>query len=137
MAKIDLRALISAPMAGFRTKEVCVAEWGGAKVILREPSQQAWGLWRDIITPVPAEEGKEPAKLSISEETQRNLRADALLFTQVLLDEKFQPVFLQENIDQVIDFYGPVHARLLSQAIELQTSIEEAAKKPASQKPNS
>lgn len=38
--KFDLKALVSAPQSGFRTKTVPVKEWGGAKVVLREPSPE-------------------------------------------------------------------------------------------------
>ncbi|MHA7847102.1 phage tail assembly chaperone [Serratia sp. D1N4] len=43
--KLNLKALASAPMAGFRTKTVTVEEWEGTAVILRESSPESWGLW--------------------------------------------------------------------------------------------
>uniref|UniRef100_A0A182SM09 BIG2 domain-containing protein n=1 Tax=Anopheles maculatus TaxID=74869 RepID=A0A182SM09_9DIPT len=52
--KLNLKALASAPMAGFRTKTVTVEEWEGATVVLREPSGAAWVEWRQIITPQEA-----------------------------------------------------------------------------------
>lgn len=134
MSKIDLRALISAPMAGFRTKTVTVDEWGGAAVVLREPSQEAWGRWREILTPEEPKEGEEPLKLSIPQEMQRSMRADAAMFIDVLLDEDHQPVFKPKDLDEVAAFYGPVHARLLRQALDLQTTPEDAEKKSKSQK---
>ncbi|WP_337262958.1 MULTISPECIES: phage tail assembly chaperone [unclassified Serratia (in: enterobacteria)] len=135
--KLNLKALVSAPLAGFRTKTVTVEEWEGATVILREPSQESWGRWREILTPPEPEEGKEPLKLSITEETQRSIRADAAIFIDVLLDEDHQPVFKPGDLDQVVAFYGPVHARLLKQAIALSTTQEDAEKKSESQKPSS
>lgn len=135
--KFDLKALVSAPQSGFRTKIVPVKEWEGAKVVLREPSPEGWGRWREIMTPPDPKEGEQPVKLSISEETQRNIRADAVMFIDVLLDEERQPVFALSELEDVIAFYGPVHARLLKQAMDLTTSPEEAEKKSESQIPNS
>jgi hypothetical protein len=89
------------------------------------------------MTPPEPKEGEQPVKLSISEETQRNIRADAVMFIDVLLDEERQPVFALSELEDVIAFYGPVHARLLKQAMDLTTSPEEAEKKSESQIPNS
>lgn len=135
--KLNLKALASAPMAGFRTKLVEVAEWNGAKVILREPSPAGWGRWREVVEVKEPKEGEKPVELSITEQTQRNTRADAVMFIDVLLDEDQQPVFTPEDLEEVVGFYGPVHSRLLKQALALQTSQEDAEKKPESQKPSS
>ncbi|STW49882.1 phage tail assembly chaperone [Klebsiella pneumoniae] len=48
MSKLSLKALALAPMAGFRKKEVTVPEWDNAKVIIREPSAEAWIRWQGI-----------------------------------------------------------------------------------------
>ena len=135
--KLDLKAIVSAQMAGFRTKPVKVPEWGGVKVILREPSPAGWGRLSEILAPELPKEGEEPVKLSISEQTLRNTRGDAVMFIDVLLDEDLQPVFKPEDLDEVVGFYGPVHSRLLKQALALQTSQEDAEKKSESQKPSS
>ncbi|WP_447869964.1 phage tail assembly chaperone [Serratia fonticola] len=135
--KLNLKALASAPMAGFRTKLVEVAEWNGAKVILREPSPAGWGQWREIMEPAEPKEGTKAVELSITEQTQRNIRADAVMFIDVLLDEDQKPVFTRKELDDVVGFYGPVHSRLLKQALALQTSLEDAEKKSESQKPSS
>ena len=42
MAKVNLKQLALAKLAGFRNKTVIVPEWQGAEVILREPSAEAW-----------------------------------------------------------------------------------------------
>ncbi|UAN59908.1 phage tail assembly chaperone [Serratia sp. JSRIV004] len=135
--KSDLKALASAPMSGFRTKPLKVPEWGGAKVILREPSPAGWGQWCEIMEPEEPKEGAKAVELSITEQTQRNIRADAVMFIDVLLDEDQTPVFTREELDEVVGFYGPVHSRLLKQALALQTSPEDAEKKSESQKPSS
>lgn len=135
--KLSLKALVSAPMAGFRTKLVEVAEWNGAKVILREPSPAGWGRWREVMEPKEPKKGAKAVELSITEQTQRNIRADAVMFIDVFLDEDQQPVFTPEDLTEVVGFYGPVHSRLLKQAMALQTSTEDAEKKSESQKPSS
>ncbi|MFI8417692.1 phage tail assembly chaperone [Serratia sp. NPDC078593] len=135
--KKSLKALASAPLSGFRTKTVIVDEWEGAKVVLREPSPDGWGRWREILMPEDAEDGAETVKPSISEQTQRNIRADAVMFIDVLLDEERQPVFSHDELADVIAFYGPVHSRLLKQAMDLATSPEDAEKKSESQTLNS
>ncbi len=135
--KLSLKALASAPMAGFRTKSVTIDEWGGAKVILRGPSPAGWGRWREVMEPEEPKEGTKAVALSITEQTQRNIRADAVMFIDVLLDEDQNPVFTREELDEVVGFYGPVHSRLLKQALALQTSQEDAEKKSESQKPSS
>ncbi|HCM5970943.1 TPA: phage tail protein, partial [Klebsiella pneumoniae] len=62
MSKPSLKALALAPMAGFRKKEVSVPEWDNAKVIIREPSAEAWIRWQGIASPEPPKplEGQEP-----------------------------------------------------------------------------
>ncbi|WP_414146880.1 phage tail assembly chaperone [Erwinia sp. BNK-24-b] len=114
-----LRALALAPMAGFRSKVVSVPEWEEAKVKLREPSGQAWLEWQQIINPNP--EG-EPETLTAAERALRNKSADVVLFIDVLLDEEDMPVFTAEDKPLIENIYGPVHARLLKQALDLSTS---------------
>ncbi|QMV50961.1 phage tail assembly chaperone [Ewingella americana] len=124
----SLRALALAPSGAYRTKETTVPEWDGAKVILREPSGQAWTDFQALLNPeVP--EGEEPTKLTPAETFIRNRAADVILFIDVLLDEEGQPVFSGEDRDEVAQIYGPVHVRLLKQAIALGVSQEDAEKK--------
>lgn len=124
----SLRALALAPSGAYRTKETIVPEWDGAKVILREPSGQAWTDYQALLNPeVP--DGAEPTKLTPSETFIRNRAADVILFIDVLLDEEGQPVFSGEDRDEVAQIYGPVHVRLLQQALALGVSQEDAEKK--------
>ena len=51
--------------------------------------------------------------------TRRNLEADVTLFCDVLCDTDLQRVFTPDDREQVLAVYGPVHARLLRQALEL------------------
>ncbi len=62
-------------------------------------------------------------------ETRRNLEADVTLFCDVLCDTDLQRVFAPDDREQVLAVYGPVHARLLRQALELIADAESARKK--------
>ncbi|MGY2800328.1 hypothetical protein ACVWV0_004604 [Ewingella americana] len=124
----SLRALALAPSGAYRTKETTVPEWDGAKVILREPSGQAWTDFQALLNP-EVSEGTEPQKLTPAETFIRNRAADVILFIDVLLDEEGQPVFTAEDQEEVAQIYGPVHVRLLQQALALGVSQEVAEKK--------
>lgn len=127
VAKTNLKALALAKMSGFRHKPVIVPEWGGVTVVLREPSGEAWMRWREH-----SASGGEGEEISVSEKARRNLCGDVALFIDVLCDEDRQRVFSTDDEEQVRDIYGPVHARLLKQALDLITSTEDArAKSPA------
>ena len=122
----SLRSLALAPMAGFRTKTVTVPEWENARVKLREPSAQAWLEWQQVLKPKQGE--GEPEELTAAERALRNKSADVVLFIDVLLEEDGSQVFTEEDKAQVEQFYGPVHARLLKQALDLTTSAAEVEK---------
>lgn len=125
---VSLRDLALAPSGAYRTKETTVPEWDGAKVILREPSGQAWTEFQALLNP-EAPEGDEPKKLTPAETFIRNRAADVILFIDVLLDEQGKPVFSEEDQEAVAQIYGPVHVRLLQQALALGVSQEVAEKK--------
>lgn len=125
----SLRTLALAASSGFRSKVIEVPEWNGTKVMLREPSGEAWVKFREIMTPPEPEEGQEPQKLSIQEEYLRNKQADVVMFIDVLLDESGNRVFNEGDEKTVSEIYGPVHSRLLSQAIGLGMSQETAEAK--------
>ncbi|MDF7657636.1 phage tail assembly chaperone [Erwiniaceae bacterium L1_54_6] len=125
----SLRALALAPSSGFRSKVIPVPEWGGVKVMLREPSGEAWAKFREIMRVPEPEEGKEPQKLSVLEEFLRNKKSDVVMFIDVLLDEDGNRIFSAEDEDTVSEIYGPVHGRLLSLALGLGMSQEAAEAK--------
>lgn len=134
MSKPSLKALALAPMAGFRKKEVSVPEWDNAKVIIREPSAEAWIRWQGIANPeLPKPpEGQEPLEapeLTPSERAFRTMRADVTLFIDILLDTDLQPVFTVDDTEQVEAIYGPVHSRLLKQALDLIRDADDAKAK--------
>lgn len=125
----SLRSLALAPSSGFRSVLTEVPEWGGAKVILREPSGEVWVKFREIMTLREPEEGETPPKLSIQEEFLRNKRADVVMFIDVLRDENGDRVFSDADEETISEIYGPVHSRLLSQAIGLGMTQEKAEAK--------
>ncbi|EPT7000043.1 phage tail assembly chaperone [Cronobacter sakazakii] len=125
-SKNSLRALALAPMAGFRTKTVTVPEWENVTVKLREPSAQAWLEWQQVLNPKQTE--GETEELTAAERALRNKSADVVLFIDVLLEEDGSQVFTEEDKAQVEQFYGPVHARLLKQALDLTASVSDVEK---------
>lgn len=126
--KNSIRSLALAPMSGFRTTVIEVPEWEGAQVKLREPSGAAWVEWRQIVNP-ELDDAEEPQKLTAAQTAHRNIQADVVLFIDVLLDEDDMPVFTADDKPQVEAIYGPVHSRLLKQALDLGTSSAVAEKK--------
>lgn len=124
----SLRDLALAPSSGFRSKVIAVPEWNGAKVMLREPSGEAWLRFREIMTP-DLPEGEEAPKLTQQETYLRNKKADVVMFMDVLLDEDGSRVFSDQDEATVSEIYGPVHSRLLSQALNLGMSQEAAEAK--------
>ncbi|WP_318386402.1 phage tail assembly chaperone [Enterobacter sp.] len=126
VSQSSLRSLALAPMAGFRTKTVTVPEWESATVKLREPSAQAWLEWQQVLN--PKQEQEEPENLTAAERALRNKSADVVLFIDVLLEQDGSQVFTEEDKAQVEQFYGPVHSRLLKQALDLTTSAADVEK---------
>lgn len=134
MTTQNLKALALAPMAGFRKKEVTVPEWEDAKVIIREPSAEAWIRWQGIATPeqsklAEGQEALEVPELTPSERAFRTMRADVALFIDILLDTDLQPVFTVDDTKDVESMYGPVHSRLLKQALNLISDAGDAKAK--------
>ncbi|WP_248006690.1 phage tail assembly chaperone [Serratia sp. PL7] len=127
--KMNLRDVASTPLAGFRTKIETVPEWNGVKVLLREPSPEGLGIFREVLAEPEVKEGEKPVKLSIADETKRNTKADAVLFIDILFDIDGNQAFSQDDVEKVMVFYGPVHRRLLEKALALQTKKEDAEAK--------
>lgn len=122
---MNLKKLISAKNAGFRTSTVTVPEWGGITVVLREPSVGAWSIWAESMHELETCDDALIGK-------RKRIEAEAVLFASTLCDEQGNVIF-EGDYDDLITNYGPVHSRLLNQALELsgigQTPIEEAKKK--------
>jgi hypothetical protein len=122
--KKNIKSLALAPGAGFLTKSIEVPEWEGVKVTLREPSAEAWLRWQDAV-----KTDDDSESLSLSERARRNLHADVTLFIDILRDEDGEPVFSVDEIEEVEHAYGPVHSRLLRQALDIINDTEIAKKK--------
>lgn len=120
----SLRDLATAPFSAFRRKTVIVPEWEGVSIQIREPSAGAWLDWQEIIQP---ENEAEDVSISLprTEKVRRNLRADIVLFVDVLLDEGGEHVFTSNDTEMLVGIYGPVHARLLRQAMDLSSATAE------------
>lgn len=146
-AKPSLRELALAPLSGFRKKEVFVPDWG-VTVTVREPSAAGWLEWRQLFE-LPDDEGDQPnpdteqenskeaaLPLTAAQQANRNLKSDVILFIDILLDEDLKPVFTLADKEKVEAIYGPVHSRLLRQALDLGRS-EDIEKKSEPQEPSS
>lgn len=122
---MNLKKLISAKNAGFRTSTITVPEWGGITVVLREPSVGAWSIWAESMRELEAYDDVNLSK-------RKRIEAEAILFASTLCDENGNLIF-EGDYDDLITNYGPVHSRLLNQALALsgigQTPIEDAKKK--------
>lgn len=128
MAKImDIRALALNGQRAFRQLDATVPEWDNARVILREPAAEAWLRWQDIIK--PKTDGEDDAEtLTVAERAHRNLQADVVLFVNVLCSDDGERVFTDADIPEVESVYGPVHARLLRQALGLMADPDDVKK---------
>ncbi|MBW7984723.1 phage tail assembly chaperone [Enterobacillus tribolii] len=127
----NLKAMIMAPLAGFRHTSVTVPEWGGKTFILREPSGATWTRFNELVAKLrPAESGEdEPMEPDAPEQDRLSRLADALMLVDVLLDEKGVAIFSEEDAETLAPHIGPVHSRLLRRAIDLALTFDDAQKK--------
>uniref|UniRef100_UPI00119F7C61 phage tail assembly chaperone n=2 Tax=Yersiniaceae TaxID=1903411 RepID=UPI00119F7C61 len=85
--------------------------------------------WREVAVKGEANPD-EAVKASIEDQITNNILSDVTLFVDVLLDESGLQAFSNEDIPLVAESYGPVHARLLKEALSLsKQDIETAEKK--------
>ena len=103
-------------------------------LIIREPSAEAWIRWQGIASPEQpkppeGQEAPEVPELTPSERAFRTMRADVTLFIDILLDTDLQYVFTIDDTEQVEAIYGPVHSRLLKQALDLIRDADDAKAK--------
>lgn len=124
---MNLRKIITAKNAGFRSKKVHVPEWD-VTVVVREP------LYSDLNRYIQAmKSNNDNETLSEYEKDTLNLQAEMALFATILLDDNYNLIFDQNDIADLVKHYGPIHTRLTYEAIALievgQKPIEEAEKK--------
>lgn len=123
---MNLKQIITAKNAGFRTKRVWVEEWG-VEVTIREPLHTELNRCSKTINDIT-----DNKKLTEHEKDLVNIKAEATLFATVLLDDNGDFVF-SDDIDDLVKNYGPVHTRLVNEALELMSlkkePIKEAEKK--------
>lgn len=121
--KSNLRNIALSASQSFRTKKVTVPEWGNLEVTVREPSLQARIKCSELV------ESTEGEELTSTQKSLRNIEGDVILFINVLLEEDGSQVFTEKDIPELLNSYGPAHARLLSEAFALTISVSEAEKK--------
>ena len=121
--KPNLRSMALSASQSYRSKKVIVSEWGDLEVIVREPSLQARIKCSEL------HELKGGEELTSTQKSLLNIEGDVTLFTNILLEEDGSPVFTEKDIPELLKSYGPVHARLLSEAFALTISVLDAEKK--------
>lgn len=137
---VSVRARAVDPLAGLSHEAVDVPEWGGAKVIVRAPtpSDHLWHvnlIW--AAAGVVPGEAQEAIQAKLGAAGVDYTRASAALLVRTLFEqspEGVRRVFQDEDLDEVVPAYGPVHARLAAKAMELGNLLEGAetrAKKPS------
>ena len=133
---MDIKKLASSPLSGFRHKEVPVPEWGNVKVIIREPSAPDWAQWQSALRGKVAVENEDAAtnsELGEAQDLNLGIEIEAMLFSAILYDTKGLRVFTADDLGGLIQHYGPVHTRLLNEAIQLAgiggKPLEDAEKK--------
>lgn len=124
---MNLKQIITAKNAGFRTKQIEVSEWQ-ITVIVREPLHIDFNRYIKSIKEIT-----EQKQLTDEEKDSLSIKAEARLFADILLDDKGDLVFKPADLDDLIKNYGPVHTRIVNEAISLielgSKPIEEAEKK--------
>lgn len=127
---MNLRQIITAKNAGFRTQSFEVKEWG-ATVTVREPLHSDFYRYIKAIKQL-----KENKKLSEYDKDVGSIKAEAILFASILIDENGDCIFNASDDTDMADLvksYGPVHTRIVNKSIELidlkNDPIKEAEKK--------
>jgi hypothetical protein len=123
---MNLKKIILAKNAGFRTKKIHVSEWN-VTVTVREPLHTDFHRYIKSIKDITDNES-----LTDRERDLLNIKAEATLFSAILMDDNGDLVFL-DDVDDLTQNYGPIHTRLVNEAINLlglnNEPIAEAEKK--------
>jgi hypothetical protein len=109
---MNLKQIITAKNAGFRTKKIHVSEWN-VTVTVREPLHTDFHRYIKSIKDIT-----ESKSLTDHEKDALNIKAEATLFSAILLDDNGDLVFC-DGVDDLVENYGPIHTRLVNEAINL------------------
>lgn len=116
MAKQNIRALATAPLAPFKHERVTVPEWNNADVVVRALTAGDWADYRTAIAKarkVAGDEGEGPV-LPVNV-----IPATSLVLVRTLFDEKGQRVLNDSDAAAVAASFSDVHGRLVDIAFRL------------------
>ena len=127
---MNLKQIITAKNAGFRTQSFNVTEWG-VTVTVREPLHTDFYRYLKTI-----EQLNKQKKLSEHDKDVGRIKAEAQFFATILIDENGDCIFNANDDTDMADLiknYGPIHTRIVNNSIELiglkNDPIKEAEKK--------
>lgn len=131
-AEGGLRAFALDPLRNFKREVVVVPEWDGAKVTVRALSAGDWVEYRrraaELVSAARIGAGlsARPAEVAEGEEASPEPQVEinpnalyAFVLVRTLFDETQQRVFSDEDVDEVVEAFSPVHDRLSAKAFEL------------------
>lgn len=141
----SVRSLASDPLVGMQHENVCIPEWGGAKVIVRAPSLADRLFHMEHVRKVCGiVQGDSPRTVKRKLQATANHQVSAAsMVVRVLFEvtsEGHRRVFADDDVDLVAQAYAEPHARIFAKAIELGAlgeGAQDSAKKPSEQTPNS
>lgn len=107
---MSLKTLISNPVLGRRFKIITVPEWDNAKVRIVEPDSNAWFKAKQLLP--------DDSKTGSDDGLAQGVKSDAELFIRCVLNEDGTVIYDAVD-DSLLTAYGPVHSRILRQALDL------------------
>lgn len=124
MAKPNIRALATDPLAPFRHEPVTVPEWEGATLVVRQLTAGDWIDYRAEIARAREVAGLEPGDKA--EGVPVNVvPATALVLVRTLFDPAGKRVLRDEDAAAVAASFSDVHGRLVDQAFALSGVVAE------------
>lgn len=110
---MNLREVITAKNSGFPTKTVNVPEWN-TTVTVREPLHTKISRYAKSINNI-----LENEELTEDEMDIQSIKAEAILFVSVVIDDNGDLIFNNDDIEDLIKCYGPNHTRIVNEALSL------------------
>ncbi|MBM1195536.1 phage tail assembly chaperone [Pseudomonas weihenstephanensis] len=127
-----IRAFALDPLRNFKHQTIAVEEWGGAEVTVRALSAGDWVEYRrraaELVSAARVDAGLSARAVEVAEgedaspEPQVEINPNelyAFVLVRTLFDEAQQRVFTDDDIDEVVEAFSPVHDRLSAKAFEL------------------